>query len=95
LRLPRPDGLWVRLAAMFMLILAYYCYRAAREEERRFIVWSLAPRPLVLSFLVGLVAIQRISAWILLFGVFDVVATLWTLHALRAEQRGAEPTRRY
>lgn len=84
-----PDGPWVRITGMFFLLFAYYCLRAALEEERRFMHWSLRTRPTTIFFLAGLVAFELAPPVILVFGVFDVAATLWTALALRGETKCA------
>lgn len=86
LALPAPDGLWIRLAGMFMLILAYYCFRAAREDSRAFIRWTLGPRFLVLPFLLLLFAGNLASPWLLVFGIVDAAASFWTARALASTE---------
>ena len=84
LALDQPEGVWVRITGMFFAILAYYCVSAAREEETAFMRWSVRTRPTTLAFLAVCVAAQIVKPIILIFGVVDVAAAIWTAHALRA-----------
>jgi hypothetical protein len=87
----RPPGetMWVRLCGMFFLDLAYYCVRAAREEERPFMRWSVGSRHLTIVFLVAFVATGMENPGILIFGVIDLLATLWTALTLGSSRREA------
>ena len=86
---PPGDPLWVRLSGMFFLDLAFYCIKAAIDENKVFIRWSVTTRPLTILFLGAFVALGYENSNILVFGVIDVAATLWTAVALR-EGRPAE-----
>ena len=88
---PPGDTLWVRLSGMFILDLAFYCVRAARAEWTAFFRWSVLTRPVTLPFLAVVVACGRENASILVFGVIDVLAALWTLVALRHPARRGTP----
>jgi hypothetical protein len=85
LALAEPPGLWMRIAGGLCGILAYYCIRAAREEEMAFIRWSVKTRPTTLVFLAVCVAANVAPPTILILGVIDVAATIWTALALRAD----------
>ena len=93
LTLDQPEGVWVRITGMFFGLFAYYCVRAAREEETAFMRWSVCARPTTLVFLATCVAAQLVKPIILLFGIVDVTAAIWTALALRADARAADQTR--
>jgi hypothetical protein len=80
-----PQGVWVRFTGMFFLILAYYCLRAAREEERRFMEWSVRTRPTTLLFLTAFAAFDLVRPPMLLFGIIDLGASVWTAVALKRD----------
>jgi hypothetical protein len=86
---PPGDPLWVRLNGMFFLDLAFYCIKAAIDGHKAFIRWSVTTRPLTLLFLGAFAILGFVSPNILIFGVIDVFASLWTALALR-EGRLAE-----
>jgi hypothetical protein len=79
---PPGDTMWVRLCGMFFLDLAFYCIQAARDDERTFIGWSVKTRPWTIVFLAAFVAAGLENPSILIFGVIDLLATLWTVLAL-------------
>lgn len=87
LGLAPPEGVWVRLVGMFFLLFAFYCVRAAREEQTSFMRWSLWTRPTTIVFLLGFVAARLVEPIMLLFGVVDLLAAAWTALALRADER--------
>ncbi|HTK74410.1 MAG TPA: hypothetical protein VL371_04075, partial [Gemmataceae bacterium] len=72
---------------VLLVDLAHYCIRAARNEHIRFISWTVPPRLLTLPILGVVVASGLENASILVFGVVDALAALWTLFAL--PRRGA------
>ena len=80
---PPGDTMWVRLSGMFFLDLAFYCIQAALSDQRTFMRWSVKTRPLSIVFLVAFVAGGLENPNILIFGVIDLLATLWTIVALR------------
>lgn len=89
LALDEPPGLWVRMTGGLFGILAYYCVRAAREEETAFMRWSMCTRPTTIFFLVVCVAAKLAQPLILVLGMIDVAATIWTALALRADASSA------
>ena len=77
-----PQGAWIRIVGMLFLILAFYCWRAAREENIPFIRWTVYTRPTTMLFLLWFVARGWIEPVVLIFGVVDVAASVWTLVAI-------------
>jgi hypothetical protein len=84
---PPGDTMWVRLSGLFFLDLAFYCIQAALGEQRSFIGWSIKTRPLTIVFLAAFVALGLENPSILIFGVIDLLATLWTASTLLEEKR--------
>jgi len=91
LGLPAADGFWVRMNGMFFAILAYYCFRAAREERREFMAWSVWPRASTIVFMAVFVAMGLVGPVVLLFGAVDALAALWTARALKRGVRRTAP----
>ena len=77
-----PEGAWIRITGMLFLILAFYCWRAAWEENLSFIRWSVYTRPTTIVFLLWFVARGWIEPKVLIFGAADVAAAAWTIVAL-------------
>jgi hypothetical protein len=85
LELPVGDGLWVRVAGMLTGFLAFYYWQAARAEITAFIRWTIIGRLTVMLVLFGFVLAGLAGTRLLLVGVVDVVAALWTWRSLRLD----------
>jgi len=81
----KTDEVWIRVVGMLVLILGYYYNHAAREEYKSFFRCTVYARIGVLLFFIGFVALGLAPVPLILFGVVDVVAALWTALALRSE----------
>ncbi|MQA30918.1 MAG: hypothetical protein GEU82_13970 [Luteitalea sp.] len=82
LSMAAPQGPWIRITGMLFLILAFYCWRAAMEDDARFVRWSVYTRPSTIVFLGWFVAAGWIEPVVLLFGALDLMATAWTVIAV-------------
>ena len=76
---------WIRVAAMLLLILAYYYLQTARNEDRTFFRFTVHARASVIVFFVAFVLLDIAPATLILIGVVDFLAALWTALALRSE----------
>ncbi len=83
---PPTGDVWIRVVGMLILILAYYCFEAARLEITPFFVWSVKARASVILFFIAFVGLGFAPWMLLLFGLVDLVAALWTRAALRADR---------
>jgi hypothetical protein len=84
-KFPEPDGLWIRVAGMLVIILAFYYSHAARAELRAFFVWTVIARTSVLLFFIAFVIAGLAPPALVLFGVIDFAAATWTLFAIRSD----------
>jgi len=84
LGLGQTSEVWIRVMAMLLLILAYYYYSAARAEMTDFMRWTAFARASVIVFLVVFVLLGLSKPALILFGVVDLAAAIWTWLALRA-----------
>ena len=84
-RFPEPDGLWIRVVGMLVIILGFYYSHAARAELRPFFVFTVIARSSVLLFFIAFVIAGLAPPMLILFVVIDCVAAMWTLAALRSE----------
>ena len=82
---PDADGLWIRVVGMLMIILGFYYSHAARSELRAFFVWTVIARTSVLLFFVAFVIAGFAPTTLILFGVIDFAAAMWTLLAMRSD----------
>jgi hypothetical protein len=81
----KTDEVWIRVVGMLVLILGYYYNHAARQEYKSFFRCTVYARIGVLVFFIGFVAVGLAPASLILFGVVDAAAALWTAFALRAD----------
>ncbi len=92
--LPPTHDVWIRVVAMLVLILGCYDTLAARAELTPFFRWSVWLRASVMVFFAAFVALGLVRPMLLLFGVVDLAAALWTALALRMDgARASETTR--
>jgi hypothetical protein len=82
---PEPDGLWIRIVGMLALILGFYYSHAARAEFRPFFTWTVIARSSVLLFFIAFVIADLAPPALILFGVVDFAAAMWTFFAMRSE----------
>ena len=82
---PETDGLWIRVVGMLAILLGFYYSHAARAELTPFFLWTVIARTAVLLFFVAFVIAGFAPPALILFGVIDVVAAMWTLLALRSD----------
>jgi hypothetical protein len=84
-KFPEADGLWIRIAGMLVIILGFYYSHAARADFRPFFIWTILGRTAVLLFSIAFVAAGLAPPALILFGVIDFVAAMWTLFAIRSD----------
>ena len=83
--MPETDEVWIRVVGMLVLILGFYYSHAARNDLRIFFGWTVIARTSVLLFFIAFVLADLASPVLILFGVVDFLAAMWTLFALRSE----------
>jgi hypothetical protein len=79
------DEVWIRVVAMLVLILGCYDVLAARAELTPFFRWSVVLRASVIVFFAAFVALGMVPPMLLVFGVVDLAAAVWTAVALRVD----------
>ncbi len=84
-KVPDADGLWIRVVGMLVIILGFYYSHAARAEIRPFFVWTVIARSSVLLFFIAFVIAGLAPPALILFGVVDFAAAMWTLFAIRSD----------
>jgi len=82
---PEADGLWIRVVGMLVIILGFYYSHAARADFRPFFVWTVIARSAVLLFFIAFVIGNLAPPTLILFGVVDFAAAMWTLFAIRSD----------
>jgi len=80
---PRTNEVWIRINGMFVLSLSFYYIQVARNELTIFIRWTVWTRiPVILIFNAFVLLVSAPKA-LLLFGVIDLLAAIWTWAALK------------
>jgi hypothetical protein len=84
LGLPAPADAWGRVAGMLVLFLGIYYLVGARAELLSFMRTSVWVRASVIVVLGALVAVGLAPPPLLVFGIVDLAAAVWTALALRS-----------
>lgn len=82
--IPETSEVWVRVVGMLVILLGVYYTTGARNELRPFLRATVSCRSAVLVFFVAFVVLGLAPPVLILFGVVDAAAALWTGWALRA-----------
>lgn len=82
---PETNEVWIRVVGMLVLILGFYYTHAARNDLRIFFSWTVVARTSVLLFFIAFVVAGLAPPVLIIFGVIDFAAAMWTLLALKSE----------
>ena len=74
---------YIRALGVVVMTLGFYYIAAARAEAVVFFRWTTWGRPFVLAAFIGLVVAGVAPPILILFGVVDAAAAVWTYLALR------------
>jgi hypothetical protein len=85
---PPTGEVWIRINGMFVLCLSFYYILAARNELTNFIRWTVYARAAVIFYFAAFVLLVSAPPALLLFGLIDLLAAIWTWLALKKEQDG-------
>src|SRR4030042_3153940 len=88
---PATNEVWIRVAGMLVLILAFYYTQAARKELTDFFQWTVYARASVIVFFLAFVVVGLAKAALILFGAVDLLGAIWTGLALRSLSKGVRP----
>lgn len=81
---PPTHEVWIRINGMFVLCLSFYYVQVARNELTIFIRWTVWTRVAVIFFFAAFVLLVSAPRALLLFGLIDLLAAIWTWLALRS-----------
>jgi hypothetical protein len=84
-RLPETDEVWIRVVAMFVLLLAHFSFSSARTANAEYMRWSVQARLAVPFFFAAFVLADWVSAALIPFGLVDLAGAMWTWGALRRD----------
>ncbi len=83
---PTTNEVWIRLNGMFLLCLSFYYIQTARNELTIFIGWTVWTRIAVIFFFAAFVLLVSAPKALLLFGLIDLLAAIWTWLALKKDE---------
>ena len=75
---------WIRVVGLLLLILAYYYIQTARNELTGFFRYTVHARSAVIVVFAAMVLLGLAQPMLIMFGVVDLLAAIWTASALRA-----------
>jgi hypothetical protein len=81
------NEVWIRVVGMLVFILGFYYYQVSKNEIKNFIQWTVYGRASVLIFFVVFVLLDFAPPVLILFGVIDAAAAIWTHLSLRSEKQ--------
>jgi hypothetical protein len=82
---PPTNEVWIRINGMFLLCLSFYYIQAARNGLTNFIRWTVWTRVAVIFYFTAFVIFVSAPKALLLFGLIDLLAAIWTWLALKKE----------
>ena len=75
---------WIQVVAVVLLVLAYYYIQSARNELTLFFRFTVHARLSVIVFFIAFVLLGLAPPILIMFGVVDLLAAIWTALALRS-----------
>ena len=77
---------WIRINGMLVLCLSFYYVQVARNELTSFIRWTVWTRVAVIFYFAAFVLLVSAPRALLLFGLIDLLAAIWTRLALKKDE---------
>lgn len=88
---PPTGEVWIRVAGVLVLFLAYYFIQSARRGTVDFWRWTTHVRFSLIFIFTGLVLLGLARPPLILLGVADFLGAIWTTLALRADSASRTP----
>ena len=85
--LPATSEVYIRIVGVLLLVLALYYILSARKEMTDFFQWTVYARASIIFFFTAFVLLDLVKPVLILFGVVDLLAAVWTGLALRFPKR--------
>ena len=90
--LPPTDEVWIRVAGVLVLVIAYLDVRMGREDFVPYARLTVHARVAVLVLFVALVLAGLARPILILIGAIDLAGALWTAAAIRRDPGTARPS---
>ena len=88
---PPTNEVWIRVAGVLVLFLAYYFIQSARAGTVDFWRWTTHVRFALIFIFTGLVLLGLARPPLILLGVADFLGAIWTTLAMRADRALSHP----
>jgi hypothetical protein len=82
--MPATEEPWLRILGVLMIAVGYYYIQTGRKDIRSFFPWSVQARVGVFVIFVVFYFLDWAAATLLIFGVVDLLGSIWTFFALRS-----------
>jgi hypothetical protein len=89
LGVPPTDEVWIRVAGVLVLVIAYLDVRMGREDFLPYARLTVHARVSVIVLFVAFVLAGLARPILILFGAIDFAGALWTAAAVRRDPRAA------
>jgi len=83
---PATSEVWIRVVGMLVFLIGFLYFQVARNELRKFFQWTVYTRISVLFFFIAFVIAGVAPPVLILFGIIDAAAAIWTQVSLRSEK---------
>ena len=84
--MPATHEVWIRVVGMLLVLIAFYYIQAARQELTAFFQLTVYARASVILFFAVFVVSGLVQPVLILFGVVDLIAAIWTGLTLRSSR---------
>jgi len=85
LRLPETREVWIRVAGILVLCIAYYYHRSGMRNNRDLFILTVHARTFVCLSFVVLVLLKLAPSILAGFGAVDLLGAIWTWSALKKD----------
>ena len=80
------NEVWIRVVGVLVLLIGYLDFMASGSEMVAFFRWSVYARFSVTVFFIVFVVLGLAPPVLILFGIVDAVAAIWTAVCLRSDR---------
>ena len=82
LKIPKTDEIWIRFVGVFAMLIGFYNYHIATLEIQEMYWATMNIRGVFMLFIITVVVFKKQPKVLLLFGLMDLIAMVWTYSAM-------------
>jgi len=87
LQLPPTNEVWIRVVGVLVFCIGYYYHKAGQNNIGAFFIHTIPTRLFVFAAFIFFALMQYASPLLIIFGAVDFAGAMWTLLALRKENK--------